>query len=152
VKIKKTAVAVAIFIILLIFAAYDARAQASIGLGYTVMNSSMTTGEIGYEYNGWNASAMVIGSGETVFGNQDNVYAYALTNIVRPNWHFLGGRNYYRIGVTYVDGSPLVGPTNFRLGIGMEWEVFALEWVHISSAGIHRPNRGIDVLQLRFRF
>lgn len=152
-KIKPTMVAVIVFIVVLVFAAYNARAEdgARISLGYTAANSTLPIGEIGYEYKGWEVAASLIGVGDTKNGEQKEVPVYSLSYITRPNWSFLGGRNYYRLGVSYVNGSPLVGDTNFRLGVGLEYKVFQVEYFHYSSAGIHQPNTGIDGIQLRFK-
>lgn len=152
-KIKWTVVGVVTFIILLLVASYDARAEngARISLGYSLFNSTLPMGEIGYEYNGWEAALSQLGEGETKNGDQGNVTVYSLSHLVRPHWSFLWGENYYRLGVAYVDGSPLVGDTNFRLGIGMEYKVFQVEYFHLSSAGIHETNSGIDGIQLRFK-
>lgn len=149
---KWTAVGVVGFIVLLLFASCNARAHdgARISLGYTVANSERPMGEIGYEYQGWELAAALIGEGKTKRGYQDTVPVYSLSHLVRPSWHILGATNYYRIGVSYVDGSPLVGKANFRLGVGLDWEVIQLEYFHYSSAGINETNSGIDGLQLRY--
>jgi len=149
-----TKIAVIAFIVILILAAYDARAEDGwrVSLGHTAANSSMAFGSIGYEYKGIEIDATQIGHGSTKRGDQGTVNIFSLSHLVRPDWTFLGGKNYYRIGVSYQDGSPLVGDTNFRLGVGLEWKVFQVEYIHYSSAGIHRPNTGIDGIQLRFKF
>lgn len=153
-KVKPTMIAVGIFIIIALFAAYS-EVQAEdgfrISLGYTVANSTMPAGEFSYEYKGYELAAMQIGVGDTRNGPQKEVNVFSFSRIVRPEWQVLGAKNYYRIGVAYVDGSPLVGDTNFRLGIGLEFKVFQVEYFHYSSAGIHQPNTGIDGIQLRFK-
>jgi hypothetical protein len=152
-KINFTKVAVVLFIIVLSWAAYDARADDGFrfSLGYTVANSTLPFGSVSYEWKDMELDATLIGQGSTKRGDQDVVKVFSLSHIVRPSWTFLGATNYYRIGVSYQDGSPLVGSTNFRLGIGLEWKVLQVEYVHYSSAGIHRPNSGIDGIQLRFK-
>lgn len=149
---KLTHIFVALFIALLLFAAIDARADdgVRISLGHTVVNSEVTTGEFSYEYRGWELGAMLLGEGGTRNGDQDLTPVYSLSHLIRPSWRFLGATNYYRLGVSYVDGSPLVGHSNFRLGLGLEWEVVQLEYFHLSSAGINSVNSGIDGIQLRF--
>ena len=150
-KLNYTFAAVALFVVLLIAAASNANGEdgARIALGHTAANSELPMGEIGYEHRGWELAASQIGEGDTKRGEQDTVPIYSLSHVVRPSWRFLGATNYYRIGVAYVDGSPLVGDTNFRLGIGLEWKVMQLEYFHYSSAGIHETNTGIDGVQLR---
>lgn len=153
-----TRVLVVLFIIALIFATYSAHGSEGnpnngprISLGYSLINSENPFGEIGYEYNSWEVAVSAFGSGGTEKGDQDVVYIYSLSHVVRPDWYVLKGRNYYRVGVAYVDDSPLVGDTNFRLGIGMEWKLIAVEYFHYSSAGIHSTNTGIDGVQLRLK-
>ena len=155
-----TRVLVALFIITLLFATYSAYGSegspetnngARVSLGYSLINSELPFGEIGYEYNNWEVAASAYGEGKTKNGRQDVAYIYSLSHVVRPDWYVFNARNYYRIGVAYVDDSPLVGDTNFRLGIGMEWKLFAVEYFHYSSAGIHDVNTGIDGIQLRLK-
>lgn len=152
-KFKPTVFFVVVFIMLLLLAAYSARAEdgARISLGHTVVNSHMTVGELSYEHKNWEFAVAQIGKGDTRNGAQNVVPAYSMSYLTRPHWRFLGGKNYYRLGVAHVDGSPLIGNTNFRLGIGLEYKVFQIEYFHYSSAGIHRPNTGIDGVQLRFK-
>lgn len=154
-KFKPTMIAVIIFIIVALFAAYS-EVQAEdgfrISLGYTVANSTMPAGEFSYEYKGYELAAMQIGVGNTRNGPQKEVNVFSFSHIVRPEWYLFGARNYYRIGVSHVSGSPLVGDTNFRLGIGFEWKIAQVEYFHFSSAGIHQPNTGIDGIALRFKF
>lgn len=154
-KIKPTMAAVFIFIVLLVLAAFNASAETGyrVSLGHTVANSHTPWGEFGYEFpNGWELAGSVSGAGDTARGRQGEVSTVSWSRIVRPDWHVLGGRNYYRLGVAHVDGSPLIGNSNFRLGIGLEFKVFQIEYFHYSSAGIHQPNTGIDGIQLRFTY
>ena len=146
---NKTSAAVLLFIVVLLFAASNAFADAKIALGKTAFNSSNTVGEIGWEFRDWEITAGLIGEGETKRGDQGVVPVYSFSKLVKPDWSFLGAKNYYRIGVAYVDGSPLVGNTNFRLGVGLAWKVASIEYVHYSSAGIHDTNTGIDIIMLR---
>ena len=154
-KINKTATLVVAFIVVLIFAVYSANSEAEnsprIALGYSVGNSQLPWGELGYEYNNWEVAVAQWGEGTTDKGSQDTVEVVSLSHVVRPHWNFLYGRNYYRIGVAHVNDSVLVGDTNFRLGIGLEWEHVQLEYFHYSSAGIHDTNTGIDGIQLRLK-
>lgn len=147
-----TKTAVAIFIVLLIAAGFAAKSRADgfIALGYTVFNMHETTGEIGWSNNDIELGLGIVGSGDTKKGQQNYVYTASISKIVRPEWKILGGKNYYRIGASYVHDSVLVGDANFRLGIGLDYDVFQIEYVHFSSAGIHDTNTGIDMIQLRY--
>lgn len=146
---NKTGIAVLVFIVILLLAAGSAWADPRIALGQTAFNSTNTIAEVGYEWREWEANLGLIGSGSTKNGHQDLVKTYSISKLVRPDWKFLGAKNYYRIGVAYIDDSPLVGGTNFRLGVGLEYKVFQVEYVHYSSAGIHETNTGIDAVMLR---
>lgn len=155
---NKTMWAVILFLIVLLTATFSMRSNADedyngarISLGHTVANSSMTTGEVSYEYNNWEAGYTLVGEGETKRGYQDQSHIYSLSYVVRPDWEIWNVENYYRLGVSYQDGNNLVGDTNFRLGVGLQWrDVVQLEYTHYSSAGIHDPNTGIDMIQLRY--
>lgn len=152
-KIKPTVIAVLAFIVLLVVMVYAEAARAQdgvrISLGRTVANSSATFGEIGYEWRRWELTAGQIGVGNTHNGPQSEVAVFSASRMVRPGWRFLGAEAYSRIGVAYVRGSPLVGDTNFRLGLGLQYRHFQIEYFHLSSAGIHQPNTGIDGIGLR---
>lgn len=150
-KLDKTMIGVGVFIILLILALQSEMSNADpvVSLGSTAFNSHEPYGEFGYEYNKWEANIGIIGSGPTQKGDQGEVHVYSISRIVKPDWSFLKGKNYYRIGLAYVDDTPLVGDTNYRLGIGIDYGVFSIEYIHYSSSGIHETNRGIDAFQLR---
>ncbi|TVO57513.1 acyloxyacyl hydrolase [Denitromonas halophila] len=157
-KIKWTRVAVAAFIVAIAYGAFlikeaEAAPGIRVGLGRTVVNSSAPWGEFGYELpNGWEIAAAITGAGDTHNGPQGEVRALSFSRIVRPPWRVFGANNYLRLGVAYVDGSALIGDSNFRLGIGLEWSVMQLEYFHYSSAGIHQPNTGVDGIQIRFTY
>jgi hypothetical protein len=150
---KKTAILVAVFIVALIVAGYvRADDGARIGLGKSIINSDLKTAEIGYEWNSWEASATLSEAGKTKNGFQDQVETYSVSYLTRiaaaPVW----ATPFLRLGVSYNSGSNLVGPTNFRLGVGVDFsDVWRVEYVHHSSAGIHRPNTGIDYVMLTYK-
>jgi hypothetical protein len=150
---KKTAILVAVFIIALIVAGYvRADDGARIGLGKSIINSDLKTAEIGYEWNSWEASATLSEAGKTKNDVQDQVETYSISYLTRiaaaPVWV----TPFLRLGVSYNSGSNLVGPTNFRLGVGVDFsDVWRVEYVHHSSAGIHRPNTGIDYVMLTYK-
>ena len=147
--------AVLAFIVILILALYSERGEARDGvvlsLGHTALNASQSTGEIGYRAGRWEAALTRFGSGDTKRGHIDSAHALSLARIVRPGWGFLGGENYYRIGGAYVDAMPLVGHWNYRLGVGVMWDLVEVEYFHYSSAGINDINTGIDGIQLRLK-
>lgn len=159
--IKPTAWAVLAFIVAIILgvlSAINAYAEPvdhtgfRVALGRTVVNSSAAFGEFGYEFpSGWELTGTAMGATDTKRGQQGEVQAMSFSRLVRPDWHLAGANVYLRLGVAYVDGAELIGDTNFRLGLGLEWQrVLQIEYVHWSSAGIHQPNTGIDGIQLRF--
>ncbi|WP_160153349.1 acyloxyacyl hydrolase [Microbulbifer sp. ALW1] len=148
---------VALFLVILLCALVAERADARpvVSLGHTALNSHNTVGEIGWQFGTayqWEVAATAIGRGHTDRGPIDRNWAYSVSRRVQPGWSLLGAENYYRLGVAYVDGSPLVGDINYRLGVGLHWGVVALEYLHYSSAGINDPNTGIDGIQIRVFF
>lgn len=151
---KKTAILVVLFIIVLIAAGY-ARADdgARIGIGQSVINSDLKTAEIAYEHNGWDVAATLMESGDTKNGYQDQLHILSVSYITRPQgWGPSWAQPYLRLGVSYNDGSELVGRSNFRLGVGVDFsDVWRVEFSHHSSAGIHSPNTGIDYLTLSYK-
>ena len=153
-KFNKITLGVAGFIVLLILAGYSAKSFAgtvNIGLGKTVINSHLKVGEIGYQHGDWELQASLMQDGGTKRGAQAQVETYSLSNITTPGWGYAGVQPYMRLGVSVNSGSNLVGNTNFRLGIGVDFNsVFRLEYVHHSSAGIHYPNTGLDYVTLSY--
>ena len=151
---NKTKLGVAAFVVILIAAGYAATARAdtvNIGLGKSILNSSATVGEIGYERNGWEVQATLMGAGDTKNGQQDQLSIYSVSYITRPGWGYKGVEPYVRLGISHNTGSTLIGSSNFRLGLGVEFSnVFRLEYVHHSSAGIHDPNTGLDYVTLSY--
>lgn len=153
-KIGKTT-AVLIFLAVFLWALSESEASEltpKIGLGSTVANSHLTTGEFSIEYRRWEVAVGIIGAGHTERGEQDSVNTFSVSRFVRPDWVILGGRNYYKMGIGYVDDSPLVGPINYRLGIGLEYRFVSVEYFHYSSAGIHKTNTGVDGIMVKFLF
>lgn len=154
-KISKTAIGVVVFVIILVLAGYSAKSNAEqyayIGVGKTVINSHLTVGMIGYEYNNWEANARLLEDGQTINGHQDQMQIYSLSHLTKPNWGYKGVDPYFRIGASYNNGSALVGRTNFMLGVGLNFhKVFRVEFVHDSSANIHNPNTGVDQIVLSY--
>lgn len=156
-KFNKTALGVIAFIVVLILAGYSARSEADngarIGVGKTLINSHLKVGEIGYEYNDWEFSATILEEGQTKNGFQsDNMHIYSASYLTKPKWGVYGVDPYFRLGVSYNDGSKLIGNSNFRLGVGLDFhDVWRVEFSHHSSAGIHNPNTGLDYITLTYK-
>lgn len=148
---RLTHIIVCLFVAVLSLAACDAWAEDGfkIALGRTAVNSEVTASEVGYEYNDWELNIGHLGQGPTRHGNQDVIDVYSISKIVRPDWCFLGGCNFYRIGIAHIDDSPIVGKHNYRLGVGMAWRTLSVEYFHYSSAGTYKPNSGIDGIMLK---
>lgn len=142
---------VVLFVIVMSFAACSAWADDGfkIALGKTGINSHLTVSEVGYEYKNWEFNIGHFGQGPTKKGRQEVTDFYSVSKIIRPDWCFMGGCNFYRIGIAHTDNSNLVGKHNFRLGVGMNWKILSVEYFHYSSAGTYKPNTGIDGVMLK---
>lgn len=151
---KKTAIIVVTFVVLLLIAGYvRAEDGARISIGQSVINSDLKTGEIGYEWNGWEANAALVEAGRTKNGHQGTLAVYSVGYLTRPaplqNPY---ASPFLRLGVSYNDGSALIGRTNFRLGVGLDFaDVWRLEFSHHSSSGIHDPNTGLDYVTITYK-
>lgn len=154
--VKATVIGVAMFIIILIAALFSEKSKAGpyIGIGKAAFNSHMTTGEAGYRFdNNWDLQALLIGQGDTRNGYQDATWGVSLSHVVLPGWRALGGDYFMRLGAAYIKDSELVGPINYRLGIGLDYRRVELELMHYSSGGIFETNTGVDIgLDLRVLF
>ena len=153
---KKTAYFVLAFIIVIIMAGYSAKSSAEIfatlGIGTTLINSTLKVADVGYNYNGWEIQGTLIERGTTKNGPQDYLKLASLSYLVEPSWGYMGVEPYFRLGLSYNPDSNLVGTSNFKLGIGVDFnEVFRVEYTHHSSAGIHSPNTGIDYVTIVYR-
>jgi len=150
---KKTAILVAIAIIAIIWSRYsEAENGARIGIGRTVINSELKVGEIGYEYNSWEVNAALIEAGDTKNGPQDQAAVYSVSHITRPAFGKPWAQPFMRLGVSYNTGSELVGRTNFRLGVGLDFsDIWRVEYSHLSSAGIHQTNTGTDYVSITYK-
>lgn len=155
-NVSYTMAAVGVFLVILMLAVSCERAhagEATFALGHTMLNSHMTVGEVGYRTdNRWEVTGTIIGEGGTKRGPQGHAYALMVSRVVEPRWSLFGAENYYRIGAGYVQDSLLIGNFNYRLGVGLDFDVFQLEYFHFSSAGINDVNTGVDGIQLRLPF
>ncbi|MBG23759.1 MAG: hypothetical protein CMF22_10590 [Idiomarinaceae bacterium] len=155
-KISKTAIGVGVFVALLIAAGYSMKANATenqfhIGVGKTVINSHLKVGEVGYIHNNWDFEVSLMEAGDTKRGYQDNEVMYSVSYITEPSWGIYGIDPYFKLGVSANSGHTLVGDTNFRLGVGLDFhDVWRIEYVHHSSAGIHDPNTGVDYVKIDY--
>jgi hypothetical protein len=155
-KWKETALAVLAFIIIFLAASYsdDTRSQdlsATIGVGHSVINSDLKVGIIGLKYDRWELNARLMEAGETKNGYQEQMETFSASYITEPDISFKGIQPYMRLGASYNTGSELVGNTNFMLGVGVDFhDIWALEFVHDSSAGIHSTNSGVDSVFLKY--
>ena len=135
------------FIIVGLFAANNAwgfeKPQVKLGLGQTFANSNLMQGEASIDWYDWEAGLQLMEAGQTIKGDQDQLFIVFLTKSIRPDWCFVGCY-YQKIGLSYVPNSNLVGDLNYRLGVGVSFNVFELEYVHYSSAGIQPINSGVD--------
>ncbi len=154
-KVNYTVIAVVGFIIILFFATLSEKAQADayVSVGSALFNSSVSAGEFGYQFdNHWDVDVSRFGQGGTKKGDQGIVTVMSLSHRIIPNWRLFGQQFYIRLGVAHVDGSPLVGAINYRLGIGFDLGVLDFELGHYSSAGIYKNNTGMDGAFLRYKF
>lgn len=125
----------------------------SVGVGQSLFNGDMTVVELSYRYRRWELGGVILGQGNTAEGDQERLgYAASITRILDPGWEWCRGKAYGRVGVSYVDGSPLVGHFNFRTGVGIDFTDFSLEYQHFSSASLTYLNTGIDVIHFRIPF
>ena len=150
---KKTAYFVLAFIIVIIMAGYSAKSSAesfaTLGIGTTLINSTLKTAEVGFNYNSWEVQGTLIEKGSTKNGPQDYVKLASLSYLIEPSWGYVGVEPYFRLGLSYNPASNLVGNSNFKLGVGVDFnEVFRVEYTHHSSAGIHSPNTGVDYITI----
>lgn len=155
IKQRPVRAAVLLFILALVFCmgalrSANANAEPVVSLGHTTFNSSVTLGEFAYRLpdSQWEVGVLAFGQGDTKRGDQPVHYGVTASYIVDPpSWPV-----YMRIGAGYVeDENPLIGDTNYRLGIGRSFfgGLFSVEYAHLSSAGIHNPNSGVDAVQFR---
>lgn len=127
--------------------------RVSVGVGRALFNGDMTAAELSYRYRRWELGGVILGQGDTSKGAQERLgYAASITRVLDPSWEWCRGKAYGRVGISYVDGSPLVGHFNFRTGIGIDFSTFSLEYQHFSSASLTNLNIGIDIIQFRIPF
>jgi len=153
---KKTAYLVAFFIVVIILAGYSMKSSAesfsTLGIGTTLINSHLKTAEVGFNYNSWELQGTLIEKGSTKNGPQDYVKIASVSRLIEPSWGYMGVEPYFRLGISYSPASNLVGNSNFKLGVGVDFnEVFRVEYTHHSSAGIHSPNTGVDYVTIVYR-
>lgn len=153
---KKIAYVVVVIVALsAIFLAMSSSAKADgyLNLGYGLFNQHTTTGEISYRFdNDIELSAGLIGEGGTQNGFAETTEYYSATKFIGTNIRVFGCSNFYRLGIAHVADHPLVGPTNFRIGAGLQCGIVKFEYAHMSSADIYDNNTGIDFITFGLRF
>lgn len=134
-----------VFIVVGLFALASARAKAdtNISLGQSIIKTELSTGEISTGLYDWEIGYQKIGG---------DIDILSVSRVIRPDWCLSNICYYQRLGVAYIPNSTLVGNTNYRLGIGIDFnDLFAFEYFHYSSAGIHKINYGLDGIMLRVK-
>ena len=156
-KINKTVIGV-VGTLLIMWAAWVSSEKANaeglyVELGKTILNSDMTTHGLGFRKGSWGAAIEATGQGTTKRGDQSVQPLLSVYHVTDPNWIVLGVRIKTILGVAYTPKQNLVGPTNFRLEFVFEVKG-GLEFYarHYSSAGLHKPNTGVDTLGIRKLF
>lgn len=151
---NNTIIAVIAFTVLLLAAGYSrAEDGVRIGVGKSFIGSDVTVGELGVEYNNWELTTTQFGQGWTKRGEQEAHAFYSASYLTKPQalqnkW----ASPFLRLGVSYNSGDPLVGKSNYRLGIGVDFsDVWRIEYGHYSSAGQHDPNSGVDWVALTYK-
>lgn len=156
-KFNKTVIGV-VSTLLIMWAAWISAEKANaegvyVELGKNILNSDMTVHGLGYRYKSWGASIEATGQGTTKRGVQKVQPLFSVYHVTDPNWVVLGVRFKTILGMAYTPNQKLVGPTNFRLELVLEakggLEFFAR---HYSSAGLHKPNTGLDSIGIRKSF
>jgi len=171
---SKTQVTVAGFLIILVWAIFSSqKANADdiyIELGKTFINSSSSVGGFGYrieqDTGAWDFHVGLMGEGSTDIneskegffqseidsGTQTQEFFYSVSRIIYSNWSFMGVEIMPRIGLAKTNHFKLIGSNNYRLGMIFNFDVFEIEFVHLSSANINDINTGVDYLTFRVMF
>lgn len=155
-KSKKTALLVALTLVIMAAMMYaqHSKAETYIGLGRTVANSSLTVPTVGYRTANYGFELTGTGAGDTKKGYQSERAILSAYRVIDPQWCAWSACFKSAIGVAYAPNQELVGPFNYRLEffVSLDYGI-ELGLIHLSSAGFHERNTGIDVGgQLRFVF
>lgn len=156
---NKVAVGVIVAVVLIMWGSWISaeKAQAEgvyFELGKTYLASSVTTHGVGYvNSDGWGVGIEATGKGQTRKGKTTPKPIISFYKVTDPNWKILGGNFKTSLGMSYTPDQLLVGPTNFRLEFSLEYVGGAELFIrHYSSAGLHTPNTGIDLVGFRKNF
>lgn len=151
---KPVVIGVLIFIASLYLALKSENAKSApyIELGRTTFNSELTIGGIGYrtETGKFDFSAQLTGQGRAGNTHQSTQKIFSASRLADPGWSVGSCDLVWRIGAAVSTGQNLIGPKNFRLGVMCRFDFAEIEVGHYSSAGIWRPNTGLDFIMLRF--
>lgn len=122
-----------------------------LSLGHGIRHQQNSVSEIFLTVDNWSVSMAGISKGETENGYQDFNNIFSVTK--KQTW-FWGDEftMYTRVGVSTVEGSNLVGPWNYRSGVGAKYKAASIEYHHISSASLYRTNQGIDWISFSIDF
>lgn len=139
-------------VLISIYPSYS-KADTSFYSGYyrTIVNLDSQGTEIGFRHNNWDLQLAKTERGRIRHGSkQDSTKIYSLSYLFQSEELPIFGR----LGVAYTPNQEkLIGNSNFRLGVGIRpLENLEFEYTHYSSAGIHDPNTGLDMLMVRFKF
>ncbi|WP_285763595.1 hypothetical protein [Biformimicrobium ophioploci] len=126
---------------------------ATFSLGQAIRTSDSAVAEIALRYDRWELGGTIFGHGDTKRGDQNRLgYGGSVSRLFKPGWKLWQGDLYGRLGVAYIEDSPLVGEFNFRSGFGIDFRHFQIEYNHYSSGKIYPINTGIDLIQLKVPF
>jgi hypothetical protein len=117
----------------------------------TIVNLDAEGKEIGVRYGDWDLQIAETHMGRLYDGSkQGTARIYSGSYLFQSDQVPIFGR----LGISYTPGqSELVGPTNFRLGVGIRpIKNIEIEYAHYSSADIHPTNTGLDMLIVRYKF
>lgn len=122
-------------------------AEFSISAGQSVRYSDALQAEVSVRHGSWDASlGRIYGRNFRGMDMPSTTYFSVSRLFDRED-----GGVFYRLGVAKTPGQDqMIGPYNFRLGLGYAtlsgWEI---EYTHLSSARIYVPNWGFDAIQIR---
>ena len=149
-----TLIAVFGFVVVLHFMMRSEKANAEpyVGLGHTIIHSSVTSGELGYRFGRYGFAVEATGEGETDKGPQGFYPILSAYRVVDPRWCYRVVCLKSALGAAYTPNQLLIGEWNYRLELiaaFYDWEFYLK---HYSSAGGFKNNTGLDVAGLRLVF
>lgn len=158
---NRTMLVVALFVVFFtLLVVLSERAEAEIrpfvGLGHGILHHKAPAQAFGVLINDrYELQAIHFGADEDRGrGEIPGHWAFTASRLAYTpeSWLPRSVRVYAKLGLTYIDGrNPLVGcHAMYNLGLGVRlWGVLYLGEEHISSAGVCRPNTGVDFIALK---